>query len=91
MKKITVIASLALLLGGFASANAAQDPAEAIAAAESARSEAAKAGYEWRDTAQLIEDAKKAAAENDAKKAIALAQQAQRQSENAMKQAQAAK
>ncbi len=91
MKKIVLIASLALSLGAISNVQAADDPAAAIAAAEAARSEAAKVGFEWRDTAQLIEEAKKAASEGDAAKAVALAQQAQRQSENAVKQSQAVK
>lgn len=58
----------------------------AIAAAEKSRDAAAAAGYEWRDTSEMIADAKKALAEGDADKAIALANSAEHQGVLAVKQ-----
>ena len=92
MKKTLLIASLALLTSACASNQTVQIPAtpenaaSAIAAAEAASSKAAAVGYQWRDTGKLIASAKKASVAKDAAKAIALAQQALRQSENALKQ-----
>ncbi len=99
MKKFVLVASLVLLGSACSTATqTVQAPAaspeettQAIAAAEEARSKVAAVGFEWRDTAKLIKEAKKAAAANDNAKAIKLAKQAQRQSENAMKQYQASK
>lgn len=58
----------------------------AIAAAEKSRDAAAAAGFEWRDTTQLIDDAKKAAAAGEFDKAIKLAGEAERQGALAVKQ-----
>lgn len=58
----------------------------AIYSAKVKMARAKKLGYEWRDTAQLIKDAEKAAAECDNDKAIALANQAAEQSEDAIAQ-----
>src|SRR5512139_3894150 len=69
------------------SAAKAEEAKNAIAAAEKSREQAAAAGYEWRDTESLIENAKKAAAANDFDKAIKLAGQAERQGALAVKQA----
>lgn len=96
MKKPISIALLALLASACATTEMATAPApiaptaenvaKAIAAAEAANGKAAAVGYEWRDTAQLIEDAKKAAADNEPAKAISLATQAEHQGINAVKQ-----
>ncbi|MGM0593902.1 MAG: SoxXA-binding protein [Pseudomonadota bacterium] len=90
MKKTIMTASLALLLSACASnggttANA-DNAAQAIAAAETARKEAAAVGYEWRDTGKILKAAKKAAKEQDYQRAMYLAGVAERQSENAVKQ-----
>ena len=90
MKKTLLAASLSLLLGACASnggtSAAAGDAAAAIAAAESARSQAASLGYEWRDTGKLIEAAKAANEAKEYDKAVSLAGQAERQSVYAVKQ-----
>ncbi|HEY0719955.1 MAG TPA: SoxXA-binding protein [Gammaproteobacteria bacterium] len=64
----------------------AEQASAAIAAAESSQAEAAKVGYEWRDTGALIEDAKKAAADNDFDRAVALATKAEHQGKLAVAQ-----
>lgn len=58
----------------------------AIAAAEKSRDAAAASGFEWRDTSQLIDDAKKSLAEKEFNQAIKLANQAERQGALAVKQ-----
>jgi hypothetical protein len=58
----------------------------AIAAAEKSRDAAAAVGFEWRDTSQMIDDAKKSLAEKEFDKAIKLANQAERQGAIAVKQ-----
>ena len=68
------------------SAIQAEKAKAAIAAAEKSRDAAAASGFEWRDTSKLIEDAKKAATENDFDKAIQLAGQAERQGALAVRQ-----
>lgn len=92
MRKALFIASLALLASACASTQTAKIPATpenaaiAIAAAEAASSKVAAVGYQWRDTGKIIASAKKASAAKDSAKAIKLAQQALRQSENALEQ-----
>jgi len=60
---------------------------QAIADAKSSNAQAKKMGAEWRDTAKVIKSAEAALGEGDYAKAIELANKAQRQAENAMKQA----
>lgn len=60
---------------------------QAIADAKAANAKAQAMGAEWRDTAKLIEEAEAALAAGDYQKAIDLANQAERQAENAMAQA----
>jgi len=60
---------------------------QAIADAKSANAQAKKMGAEWRDTGKMIKKAEKALADGDDQKAIKIANKAQRQAENAMKQA----
>jgi len=60
---------------------------QAIADAKSANAQAKKMGAEWRDTGKMIKKAEKALADGDDAKAIEIANKAQRQAENAMKQA----
>ena len=60
---------------------------QAIADAKSSNAQAKKMGAEWRDTDKLIKKAEKALADGDEAQAIKLANKAQRQAENAMKQA----
>ncbi len=91
MKKTILTASLSLLLAACASnggnkAAMADDAAAAIAAAETARQEAQAVGYEWRDTGKIITAAKKAAEAKEYDKAVSLANKAEAQSVNAVKQ-----
>ncbi len=90
MKKLALIAALALLGSGCANMQGAKAPemsaTDAIAAAEAARKKAASVGYEWRDTGKMIDKAKKAAAANDEATAVKLAVRALHQSENALRQ-----
>ncbi|HED35876.1 MAG TPA: DUF4398 domain-containing protein [Gammaproteobacteria bacterium] len=60
---------------------------QAIADAKSSNAQAKKMGAEWRDTAKVIKSAEAALDEGDYAKAIELANKAQRQAENAIKQA----
>lgn len=57
-----------------------------IYSAKLANAKAAKLGYEWRDTADLIAQAEQAAAAGDNDKAVALAREAREQAENAIDQ-----
>lgn len=88
---ILALAALTLLATGCATqpatkpADAAQASA-AIAAAEASRSKADAVGYEWRDTAAMIEEAKKAAEAKDYTKAIELATKAEKQGNSAVAQ-----
>jgi len=69
------------------SAVQAEQAKAAIAAAEKSRDQATAVGFEWRDTGDLIEEAKNAFAANDFDKATKLAGQAERQGALAVKQA----
>ena len=60
---------------------------KAIADAKSANAGAKKLNAEWRDTGDLIKQAEEALAAGDFAKAVALANQAQREAENAVAQA----
>ncbi len=81
--------SAALVLSACASTNSAapeapntsESAASAIAAAEAAQKQADSVGYEWRDTADMIKQAKEAAAASDFDRAVATAQRAKRQGE----------
>jgi nucleoid-associated protein YgaU len=60
---------------------------QAIADAKSTNAQAKKMGAEWRDTGKMIKSAEAASEAGDYDKAVDLANKAQRQAENAMKQA----
>lgn len=60
---------------------------QAISDAKAANAEAAAMGFEWRDTGKLIKDAQAAFDAGDYDKALALANQAQAQAEEAQRQA----
>lgn len=62
------------------------DSTRVIKQAEEAVAKAAAVGFEWRDTAQLLTDAKAANEAKDYNTAVALAGQAERQANNAVKQ-----
>lgn len=66
--------------------NTAAQAQEAIAAAEKSRDQAKAVGYEWRDTSEMIDDAKKAATAGEFDKAVKLAKAAAREGELAVKQ-----
>lgn len=58
----------------------------AISSAESAQNKAANVGYEWRDTARLIEQARKLAQQGKSDEAISLANKAEQQGFDALRQ-----
>ncbi len=96
------IAAIALISSGFmAGCATTEEPApapepqqecpnaaakNAIYSAKIKLARAEKLGYAWRDTAKLIKDAEKAGAECDNDKAVALANQAAEQAEDAIAQ-----
>jgi hypothetical protein len=95
MKKLAMIAALALMVGASGSALAAahsggavskKDAAAAIGAAIQETNAAAKVQYEWRDTYKIIGKAKKAYKKGDYAKAKKLAHKAKKQSEMAQVQ-----
>jgi len=83
---ITVISLLLLACATGRVEPTAKNAAWAISHARAAQRQAAAVGYEWRDTGQLIDDARKAAKNSQFARAIALAQQAERQSQAALDQ-----
>ena len=89
MKMVLTAVATCLLLSACASGPRYNDSkaSAAIAAAESAMKNAAKTGFGWRDTGKILDEAKKAQKAEDYKKAIELAGRAERQSMNAIKQA----
>ncbi len=94
MRKTILALAATTLLGAGCATQTASKPADAdqaaaaIAAADVSRSQAASVGYEWRDTAKMIDEAKKAVEEKDYDKAVKLARQAERQGKNAAAQQQ---
>lgn len=72
----------ALAISGYA--HASTD--EAIAAAEKARKAAAEVGYEWRDTAKMIKQARELAAKGESAEAIKIAHKAEEQGKDALSQ-----
>ncbi|MDH5611473.1 MAG: LysM peptidoglycan-binding domain-containing protein [Gammaproteobacteria bacterium] len=77
---------LGLVTGCATTGETEQTAAEAIAAAKSANADAKAAGYEWTETAGIIENAEKALAEGKEDEAKALANKARMQAENAIAQ-----
>jgi len=87
MKAPILILSSVLLFGCAAEDTKPVDPAvSAISAAKAAHKSSVKKGFAWRDTGKLLKKAKKAHKKGDSKKAIKLANKAQKQAELAMKQ-----
>lgn len=82
LKKNLFISICAMFLStsAFASAD------KAISAAEAAQKAAAQVGYEWRDTAKMIGQAKKLAKEGKTNQAIKLAKKAEQQGRSALMQ-----
>ena len=82
---------LMTFLSALALAAAASETQEsfdtAYQAAEEARRQAADVGYEWRDTEEMLEDAKGAAANSDFDTAVKLANEAKTQGELGVQQA----
>jgi hypothetical protein len=78
---------LSTLVISMLAASATQAGSEAaIASAERAQQAAAAVGYEWRDTAKMIKDAQKLAAEGKTDEAITLANKAEREGKDALAQ-----
>lgn len=87
MKKLIVTSTFCLFCA-LAQAEAGKDSFDAAyQAAETARQQAAAAGYEWRDTSKLLSEAKDAAAAGDYAAAVKLADEAKLQGELAVQQA----
>lgn len=92
LRTIGLIAVFAGIIVGCASttqqepATSGVSAADAIAAAKAANAKAKAADYEWRDTGKLIKKAEKALKNGDDATAIKLANKAERQAENAVKQ-----
>lgn len=84
MKSITRLFAVTFTLILSNIANASTD--EAIAAAEKARKAAAAVGYEWRDTGSMIKQAKALAAKGNHEKAIQVANKAEEEGKDALKQ-----
>lgn len=83
---ITVLAGTIVGCAGTTETESTGSAADAIAAAKAANTKAKKENYEWRDTGKLIKKAEKAMKDGDDAAAIKLANKAQRQAENAVKQ-----
>lgn len=81
---VTIFASV--IVGCAGTTESDSSAADAIASAKAANAKAKKETYEWRDTGKMIKKAEKAMADGDDAKAIKLANKAQRQAENAVKQ-----
>ena len=88
MKKLIIAVAIAALMSACASGpvHNKNDVASAIMAAEHETKRAKKNNYEWRDTGKIIKKAKKAMKKGDFDKAMKLANQAKRQSTNALAQ-----
>ena len=81
--KINLFVGAGLLVLSNVSYASAED---AIAAAEQARQQAAAVGYEWRDTAKMIKQAKSLAAKGKTEEALKLARMAEEQGKDALAQ-----
>ncbi|MBI5612327.1 MAG: hypothetical protein HY942_04565 [Gammaproteobacteria bacterium] len=88
MKKIIVIAGLALTLGACAGMQSTQELDDTIAQAEKEIAATKKSNALWRDTEKFLEDAKKAKADGDVDGATKLAKKALTEAKLAQKQAQ---
>ncbi|MDH5572976.1 MAG: hypothetical protein OEY89_14525 [Gammaproteobacteria bacterium] len=88
MKKLLIATAIAISLNACSSAPTmtAVDAQAAIAAAEYETQRASELKYEWRDSGDLIKEAKSAEQKQDFALAVKLADQAKRQSSNAIKQ-----
>lgn len=93
MNKFLTLAAATLIVSGCAASGGsmadadADGAAAAIAAAEAANKTAIAAGAEWRDTGKMIKHAQEAAKKGEFAAAVKAAKKAQRQAENAVKQA----
>ena len=92
MKMQETIAGVAALLGMVALAAPAgaadmKDFEQAFVAANEARKEAGKLGFEWRDTAKMLNQSKALADKGEFEAAVKLANRAQAQGEAAVAQA----
>ena len=82
----SLVLSLMLALSGLASAAEATNATQMIAEAEVMNKAAGEIGYEWRDTASYIADAKKALADGQEDQAYQLANEAYEQAKLALEQ-----
>jgi len=82
IKKKLFITACAVFLSTTALASADN----AIIAAKAAQKAAAQVGYEWRDTAKIIKQARKLAKEGKTEQAITLANKAEQQGHSAVAQ-----
>ena len=88
IKKLALTALLAgMLIGGPALAADKAEAEAAIAAAKAAQKAAAEVGGEWRDTAEVIKQAEKAAAEGNFADAVKHANKAENQGKVGKEQA----
>ncbi|MDH5711002.1 MAG: LysM peptidoglycan-binding domain-containing protein [Gammaproteobacteria bacterium] len=83
---LVALLGLGLVTGCATTGDSEQTAAEAIAAAKEANAAAKAVGYEWRDTAEMIESAEKELAAGNEAEAKALANKAKAQAENAIAQ-----
>jgi archaellum component FlaG (FlaF/FlaG flagellin family) len=83
IKPIIIIAASLIMISATARGAGTDD---AIEAAEKAQQQAASVGYEWRDTAKILNDAKKLAAEGKSAEAVKLARVAEEQGKDAYAQ-----
>lgn len=79
--------ALTLVLALFAVSACESEFDAQLAAAERLREDAAEVGYEWLETAQLLEQAREAAADGNLDDASTLVEQARFQAVTAIKQA----
>jgi len=84
MKTTIKVIAVSTVLSLSSLAQASTD--SAIEAAENARQAAAAVGYEWRDTAKMIKQAQKLAAEGKTSEAEKIARKAEEQSKDAVAQ-----
>lgn len=90
MKKVAALLAILALAGCASTGGKSEEPADfatLISQAEAAQKKAKSVGGEWRDTGDLIKDAKEANEKGDAEKAMSLAKRAKFESEMGIKQA----
>ena len=86
MIRTTLLSAACALAIGFSGIVQADEFSDAWAAADAKRGEAAKLGFEWRDTKKILKNAKKEADGGNLEKAMKLVKKAHEQSEDAIAQ-----